>query len=337
MRAVTLLLAGLLLAESGSASAQSAAGSCQARKPLGVSRVLEIETSGAPRFGHQQYKDLSILADGEVVLTFDDGPLRPYTRPVLDALAAHCTKATFFMVGRMAISDPELVREIARRGHTIGTHTWSHQNLRTIGAVAARHEIELGFSAVQRAVGAPIAPFFRFPYLADPAHAQTYLQSRDVGIFSIEVDGYDYRTQEPEEVHRRVISQIMAQRKGIILFHDIQPSTAGALRRILDDLEAKKFKVVHLVAKSHVTTLASFDAQADREFRQRRSIVAAQPLAPRSMVWPMDPPPAGGFAPWQGPGAAPSGGNSTDTPAPNAKPARAKPTEPGWQQRVFER
>ena len=51
----------------------------------------------------------SFLADGEVVLTFDDGPLRAYTVPVLDALAAHCVKATFFLVGRMAVADPELV------------------------------------------------------------------------------------------------------------------------------------------------------------------------------------------------------------------------------------
>ena len=174
-----------------SAGVLAAAESCQGRKALRVARTLEIDTTGAPRYGHQQYKDLSFLAEGEVVLTFDDGPLRPYTRPVLDALAAHCTKATFFMVGRMAIADPELVREVARRGHTIGTHTWSHQNLRTIGASNARHEIEYGISTVQRAAGAPIAPFFRFPYLSDPAHAQAQLQSRSIAIFSIDVDAVD--------------------------------------------------------------------------------------------------------------------------------------------------
>jgi peptidoglycan/xylan/chitin deacetylase (PgdA/CDA1 family) len=97
---------------------------------LGISRVVEIDTSDGPRFGHQQYRDLDLLRDGEVALTFDDGPLRPYTQPVLDALVAHCTKATFFIVGRMVVADPEMVKEIARRGHTIGTHTWSHQNFK---------------------------------------------------------------------------------------------------------------------------------------------------------------------------------------------------------------
>src|SRR5262245_28201006 len=90
---------------------------------LGVSRVAEIDTRAGPRFVFQ-YKEQDILADGEVVLTFDDGPLRVYTKPVLEALAAHCTKATFFLVGRMAVADPEMVREYARLGHTVGIHTW---------------------------------------------------------------------------------------------------------------------------------------------------------------------------------------------------------------------
>ena len=114
---------------------------------LGVSRVAEIDTSSGPRFGFQ-YKEQDVLADGEVVLTFDDGPLRPYSRPVLEALAAHCTKATFFVVGRMAVADPEMVREYARLGHTIGIHTWSHANLYSITPLKARTEIELGFSVV---------------------------------------------------------------------------------------------------------------------------------------------------------------------------------------------
>ena len=93
------------------ATAQASAGQ-EACGPetLGVSRTVEIDTSTAPRFGFQ-YHDQHLLADGEVVLTFDDGPLRAYTKPVLEALAAQCTKATFFLVGRMAVSDPEMVQE----------------------------------------------------------------------------------------------------------------------------------------------------------------------------------------------------------------------------------
>ena len=66
------------------------------------------------------------LNDREVVLTFDDGPLPPYTTRILDTLASNCAKATFFIVGRMASSSPELVRRAYREGHTIGTHTENH-------------------------------------------------------------------------------------------------------------------------------------------------------------------------------------------------------------------
>ena len=195
---------------------------------LGVSRVAEIDTSSGPRFGFQ-YKEQDVLADGEVVLTFDDGPLRPYSRPVLEALAAHCTKATFFVVGRMAVADPEMVREFARLGHTIGIHTWSHANLHSITPLKARTEIELGFSAVQQALGKPVAPFFRFPYLADTKSMTTHLQERHVAIFSIDLDSKDFRTRDPGTVHRRVMGDLARAKKGIILFHDIQPSTARAL------------------------------------------------------------------------------------------------------------
>ena len=70
--------------------------------PLGVSRVVEIDTTGGPGFGFQHYKLYDFLNPKEVVLTFDDGPLPPYTNRVLDVLAEHCVKANYFLVGRMA-------------------------------------------------------------------------------------------------------------------------------------------------------------------------------------------------------------------------------------------
>lgn len=288
------------------AQAQQTGAACQGRNVLGVSRTYAIDTTRGPRYGLQQYREFPFLNDGEVVLTFDDGPLRPYTKPVIEALAAHCTRATFFMVGRMAAADPEMVREIVRRGHTVGTHTFTHRNLRTAGFPNARHEIELAFSTVNKAAGTQIAPFFRFPYLADSKAVMAYLQTRNIGMFSIEVDSNDYRTQSPDVVHRNVMSQLMAQKKGIILFHDIQPSTAGALKRLLDELAQRNFKVVHLVSKTQLQTLPEFDALADRELGRRKQIATAQPLAPRSMVWTASPPPPGGQAAAQQAAPAPS-------------------------------
>jgi peptidoglycan/xylan/chitin deacetylase (PgdA/CDA1 family) len=253
---------------------------------LGVSRVAEIDTSTGPRFGFQ-YKEQDILADGEVVLTFDDGPLRAYTRPVLEALQAHCTKATFFVVGRMAVADPEMVREYARLGHTIGIHTWSHANLHSITPLRARTEIELGFSAVQQALGKPVAPFFRFPYLADTKSMMIHLKERNIAIFSIDIDSKDFRTRDPGNVHHRVMSDLAHKKKGIVLFHDIQPSTARALPALLADLKAKGFRIVHLQPRAEATTMPEFDAIAQQDFDRRRATVASQPLAKRSLTWPI--------------------------------------------------
>ncbi len=267
--------------------ATEAANGCGSSGAIGVSRTVTVDPRTGPQYGHQQFKDINFLNDGEVVLTFDDGPLRPYTMPVLKALDAHCTKATFFVVGRMAISDPALVRETEKRGHTIGTHTWSHMDLRKTNPTRAKGEIELGFSAVSRALGHPASPFFRFPFLSSPKSMQDYARSRQIAQFSIEVDSNDYRTKDPSVVHHNVLSQLAETKKGIILFHDIQPSTAGALKGLLDELHARGFKVVHLVSQNPVTTLPEFDAIAEKEMARKTDIASADPLASRSIVWPM--------------------------------------------------
>lgn len=265
-------------------TAQAARG-CQDPNALGVSRVVEVDTVAGPHFGHQQYPDINFLAPGEVVLTFDDGPLRPHTQPILDTLDAHCTKATFFMVGSQAAADPEMVKKIIAKGHTVGTHTWSHANLRKSTPLKARQEIELGFSAVAAAAGQPISPFFRFPYLADTKSMLGYTQTRGMGIFSIEVDSQDWKTKNAASVHRDVINQLAEQGKGIILFHDIQPSTAQALPGLLDALRAKGYKVVHMKSKTMATTLPDFDALAHDSKARRQMVAAKEPLAKRSMTW----------------------------------------------------
>ena len=139
------------------------AGACPRAGTLGVSRTVEIDTTGGPGFGMEHYKAYDFLQPKEVVLTFDDGPQKYSTEAVLKALNDECVKATFFSIGKMALGYPEIIREVAKAGHTIGTHTWSHKALaRAKTFDDAKDEIERGFSAVHRAVGGPIAPFFRY-------------------------------------------------------------------------------------------------------------------------------------------------------------------------------
>ncbi|MCC7251639.1 polysaccharide deacetylase family protein [Hyphomicrobium sp.] len=301
---------------------------------LGVSRVVEIDTTAGPEFGDQYMKvEPKFLEPGEVVLTFDDGPMRRYTRPILDALDEQCVKATFFAVGRMAISDPATLQEVARRGHTIGTHTWSHKNLSTLSAAAMKREFELGVSAVAAAAGAPTAPFFRFPYLGHSKATRDYIKSRGVGIFGIHVDSKDFRTKSPGVVLRNVLAGLGREKKGILLFHDIQPSTAGALTSLLEELKARGFKVVHMVAKHTPITLPEDDAIAEKALKAKSVAAANTPLADRAATWPVS-----GAEPDDGASAPPaksSGKAATQAPRP-AKPFDwANPSNDPWQLKAF--
>lgn len=272
------LAAGLMFALPFSANVH--AGECKNPNALGVSRVITVDTKGGPRFGNVQYrnKEQELLKDGEVILTFDDGPLRRHTKAVLAALDAHCTKATFFAVGRMAIADADMLRKVADAGHSIGHHTWSHKNQKQRSFNNAVAEFELGVSAVTLATGRPTVPFFRFPYLADPFRMKAYLAERNFAIFSIDVDSYDFRTRSGNTMLRNVMSQLKRRRKGIILFHDIQHSTAKGIRSVLDTLKAKGFKIVHLVAKAPAVTLPEYDKEAAVLLEKRRYMVSARPI-----------------------------------------------------------
>jgi peptidoglycan/xylan/chitin deacetylase (PgdA/CDA1 family) len=281
---------------------------------LGVSRVVEIDTSAGPRFGDQYFKDEpKFLETGEVVLTFDDGPMRRYTLPILDALDEQCVKATFFSVGRMAIADPITLQEVARRGHTIGVHTWSHKNLATLGAAAMKREFELGLSAVAAAAGTPIAPFFRFPYLGQSKASQDYIRSRGMGLFGIHVDSKDFRTRNPATVLRTVMDQLDREKKGILLFHDIQPATAGAVSSLLAELKERGYRIVHMVAASPPVTLPEYDAIAAKALSAKSVAAAKSPIADRAATWPVN---------------ETSGGAEPGSSPPRAKsraPAAAKP------------
>ncbi|MEM1371316.1 MAG: polysaccharide deacetylase family protein [Pseudomonadota bacterium] len=284
---VATLVGGVLVSPTGPALAKKQIACEDRRGVLGVSRVVEIDTRKGTRFGNMQYRDIDFLKPGEVVLTFDDGPLRRHTLSVLNALERHCTKATFYMVGRMAVSDPQLVKEIDRRGHTVATHTWSHKNLNRQSKAGGVREIELGISAISAALGRPVAPFFRFPYLADPQRLISYLQERDIGVFSIDVDSVDFRTRSGTVIADRVMRGLKRKGKGILLFHDIQTSTARGLDRLLDRLARAGYKVVHTVPKMPVKTLAKYDTAGMKALIKRKKRLGERPLAKRSVVWPI--------------------------------------------------
>ena len=187
-----------------------------------------------------------VLARGEVVLTFDDGPFPGRTSSILNTLDAHGVKATFFMVGAMATAHPGLAREVAARGHTIGTHTQGHPNLASLSFDAAMAEIDKGRNSVKAATGTT-ARFFRFPYLASTAALRRQLASQGIVDVAPTVDSKDYFSSSPEQVRARALSALARRGSGIVLFHDIHQRTASMLPGFLDELKARGFSVVRLV------------------------------------------------------------------------------------------
>jgi peptidoglycan-N-acetylglucosamine deacetylase len=276
VNAAVLAAAAFVLSD----TAHAAAPGCANPNALGVSRTVEIDTTGGPGFGNEHYKANDFLQNKEVVLTFDDGPQKFSTEMVLAALAEQCTKATFFSIGKMALGYPEIIREVAKAGHTIGTHTWGHQAIAKLKTPEeGKDEIERGNSAVRRAVGGPVSPFFRFPTLKDTPESLAYLGTRNIAMFSTDIDSFDFKPQPPENIVKVVMTKLEKNGKGIVLMHDIHKTTAKAVPLLLTELKAKGFKIVHLKAKGELKTLAEYDAAIDKDAKGLPQINAERPVA----------------------------------------------------------
>jgi peptidoglycan-N-acetylglucosamine deacetylase len=226
---------------------------------LPLSRIVEVDTTGGPGFGSEHFQQLEFLDPKEIVLTFDDSPWPNNTPMVLEALASHCLKATFFPVGKFAARHPEILKQVAVAGHTIGSHTWSHPDLSKKSKQDAIREIEMGASAIQMALGGPTAPFFRFPHLSHHPEMETYLRQRNIAIFSCDLYSFDFHKRKPAQVIRSVMTKLQRRGKGIILMHDRQRATAEALPALLNHLKEGGYKVVHMVPRAPLRTLPQYD------------------------------------------------------------------------------
>jgi len=240
-------------AESQTAQAAPIAASCPGNPDaIGTSRVLPIDFSEYQQLGHMQYPDSLPLDDKEVVLTFDDGPLPPYTNEVLDILAAQCVKATFFMVGEMARAFPATVRRVYEEGHTIGTHSDHHPiGFGRLPLPRMNQEIDGGIADVSGAFGGDsryLAPFFRIPGLERSDLLDSELAKRGLVVFSADVVADDWHHDiTPERIISLAMSRLERSGKGILLLHDIHPKTVAALPGLLKELKANGFRIVQVV------------------------------------------------------------------------------------------
>ncbi|HEX2655610.1 MAG TPA: polysaccharide deacetylase family protein, partial [Xanthobacteraceae bacterium] len=234
MRSIFLALSALLMA---GVSTPVLAAECAGRPDaLGTAREIVVDSTEHLRIGGMQYAESLPLADREVVLTFDDGPLPPYTTRVLETLAAECVKATFFLVGRQASTYPSMVQRIYNEGHTIGTHSQNHPLIFTrLPLSDAEQEVRQGIASVSAALGNPraLAPFFRFPGLGRSHAVESYLADHNVMAWSVDFVADDWTHISAQKVMSRALERLEHRGKGILLLHDIQPATALALPSLL--------------------------------------------------------------------------------------------------------
>jgi peptidoglycan/xylan/chitin deacetylase (PgdA/CDA1 family) len=247
-RHLTALCLGLL---TGISAQTASAADCPGHPDaLGTSRTLVVDPKQHPRIGTMQYPETLPLEDHEVVLTFDDGPLPRNSNQILQILASQCVKATFFEIGRMAQAYPEGVRKLRDAGHSIGTHTQDHPlTMNKMPIDRAKQEIDDGLVSVKAALGddSALAPFFRIPGLMRAEGVEDYLASQGIQIWSADFLADDWRHVSPSRVYDLAIKRLEDKGKGILLLHDIQPRTVAALPRILQEIKARGYRIVHVV------------------------------------------------------------------------------------------
>jgi peptidoglycan-N-acetylglucosamine deacetylase len=175
-----------------------------------------------------------------VALTFDDGP-GPCTGQLLDTLADHGARATFFDIGQNAAASPGLVRRQHEEGHEIGNHSWSHPDLTRLPPEEVRAQLDRTSRAIEDATGRPPA-LLRPPYGArNDAVAQ---QAGQAGMPLIlwNVDTEDWKYRDSDHVTNAVLSTV--QPGSVVLMHDIHETTVAAVPGILDALAGQGYHFV---------------------------------------------------------------------------------------------
>src|SRR6266704_3390389 len=185
----------------------------------------------------------SVHVDGPyIAMTFDDGPSATLTPKLLDLLAAHHIKATFFVIGENVAEHPDIIARAAREGHEIGNHSWSHPNFAKMSDPGVRSQLQRTDDAIKSATG--MRPtLLRPPYGSITAREKRWIHDEfGYQIILWDVDPYDWKRPGPAVVRNRILKE--TQPGSIVLSHDIHPGTIEAMPSTLDALAAKGFKFV---------------------------------------------------------------------------------------------
>ena len=187
--------------------------------------------------------------DGErlVTLTFDDGPFPETTPTVLRMLAKYDIHATFFVLGRYldgeddrAKATRDVLRQIVSAGHLVGNHTHDHSLLTQLGRAQALAQIEDGAASITRVTGKePLV--FRPPYGQVDAFTMQVLKEKQLELVLWNVEAEDMKNDDATAMFKSIRDQLDYAGGGIVLLHDIRPSTVAVLGKLLDWLALRKF------------------------------------------------------------------------------------------------
>ncbi|NOY63311.1 MAG: polysaccharide deacetylase family protein [Gammaproteobacteria bacterium] len=185
--------------------------------------------------------------EGSVIsLTFDDGPDPQYTLPLLEILAVHDVKATFFMIGEMVDRHPDIAAQIVREGHAVAGHTYTHRELPSLSEPELNEELDKTRLAIQRATG--IDSFdFRPPRGRMSAASLGYLKKTDYRLIHWSKTYSDYLKDGADKLIERINSNPMVA-GDVILFHDNNSHSLEAMERILPQLKQQGLGFYHFSA-----------------------------------------------------------------------------------------
>jgi peptidoglycan-N-acetylglucosamine deacetylase len=198
------------LATAGAAAATLAAGGYAYAAMWPTSQIFGQAIIGGPNVN-------------EFALTYDDGPNDPYTQQLLDILAKHNVRATFFLIGRFVRQRPDIARAIHDAGHLVGNHTMTHPVLLFKSPSAVREELAGCNAAIEDALGEPVR-YFRPPYGA--RRPDVLRAAREMGLTPVlwNAMGYDWKPTTAEQVLANLQKGIRRnQQRGTgsnLLLHD---------------------------------------------------------------------------------------------------------------------
>lgn len=212
----------------------------EAQPQLPHTEITAAEKTLADRDAKPALRDVDCRVLKCVAITFDDGP-GTETLKLLDMLAKADALATWFPVGEVATERPGMLRQIAKAGHEIGNHTWSHAQLTARSDASIDTEIGRTARAIEQITGTR-PRLVRPPYGSVSARVEHELGRLGDPVILWDVDPLDWKYRDADHVYRSVMSQVRAG--SIVLMHDIHPTTVAAVPRILKALAAQGYTFV---------------------------------------------------------------------------------------------